>query len=96
LQHCSPRGLSDNSKWMDYSPEGKQCDIEIPVYRTMRQSGEAFSTHTTLQKCEPTFGIGCQWRGVARTKAGSRIQPSVPWYDAKSGCHCDEAFSLLT
>jgi hypothetical protein len=54
---------------MGYSAKGKQCDIEIPICRIMRQSGEAFSTHTILRKCEPTFEIGCRWRGVARTEA---------------------------
>jgi hypothetical protein len=54
---------------MGYSLKGKQCDIEIPVYRIVRQSGEAFSTHTILRKGESTFEIGYRWRGVARTEA---------------------------
>jgi hypothetical protein len=84
------------------APEGG-CDIEIIVCRVVRQPDEAFSTHTTLRKCGPTFQIGCRRRDAARTRgrqvhsrrlreveitrrvpniAGSRIQPSVPRYDA--------------
>jgi hypothetical protein len=54
LQHYSPRGLSDNGKWVGHSPrgEGRRYDIEIPVCRITRQPDEAFSTHTTLRKVD--------------------------------------------
>jgi hypothetical protein len=52
LQHCSPRGLSDNGKWVGHSPQRGRCDIEIPVCRVVRQPDETFSTHTTLRKVD--------------------------------------------
>jgi hypothetical protein len=44
-------------------------NIEIPVCRVVRPPDEAFSTHTTLRKCGPTFQIGYRRRDAARIGA---------------------------
>jgi hypothetical protein len=69
LQHCSPRSLSDNSKWIDHSSRGGRCDIKTPVCRVIRRSDEAFSTYTTLRRCGLTFQIGGRRRDAARIRA---------------------------
>jgi hypothetical protein len=53
----------------ELSSKGERCDVEIPVCRVVRQPDEAFSTHTTLQKCGLTFQISYRQRGAVRTRA---------------------------